>query len=83
LLTLACDCKNGIFTVDLEAQIIHAPDGSRVHFEVDVIRKAALVLGQDEIAQTLVCAEFIEAYERSTRLPILVPAPAVSGLTDH
>ena len=58
---------NATFTVDLEAQEIAAPDGSRLGFEVDPFRKHCLLNGLDEIGQTLEKAVSIDAFESKQR----------------
>jgi 3-isopropylmalate/(R)-2-methylmalate dehydratase small subunit len=54
-------------TVDLEAQIVTAPDGTAHPFELDPFRKHALLAGQDEIALTLTHAPEIAAFEARRR----------------
>jgi 3-isopropylmalate/(R)-2-methylmalate dehydratase small subunit len=51
-------------TVDLEAQMLIAPDGMHYEFEIDGFRKEALRRGLDEIALTLQYADAIAAFER-------------------
>ena len=50
-------------TVDLEAQALTAPDGTRHAFTVDAFRRECLLRGQDEIALTLSHAPAIAAFE--------------------
>lgn len=50
-------------TVDLEAQQIIKPDGSKIDFEVDSFRRHCLLNGLDDIGLTLEHAEEIRAYE--------------------
>ena len=54
-------------TVDLEAQVLTFPDGDVVPFTVDAGRRKALLLGQDEIAQTLQDVDRIDAFEQRDR----------------
>lgn len=49
--------------VDLEAQKIHKPDGDVIDFDIDPSRKRNLLLGLDEIGETLQYADKIRAYE--------------------
>jgi 3-isopropylmalate dehydratase small subunit len=54
---------NHVFSIDLDAQTVTAPDG-RIHaFEVDAGRKANLLAGLDEIGQSLTRGAAIDAYE--------------------
>lgn len=51
---LTGQCTHGAsLTVDLETQEITAPDGSRLAFEVDQLKREALMEGLDDIEQTL------------------------------
>ncbi|MEO6680249.1 MAG: 3-isopropylmalate dehydratase small subunit [Pseudomonas sp.] len=50
--------------VDLEAQQIRLNDGQVIPFEIDTLRKTALLLGLDAIGSTLQRAEQIKAFER-------------------
>jgi 3-isopropylmalate/(R)-2-methylmalate dehydratase small subunit len=50
--------------VDLPGQIVTAPNGERVAFEIDSFHKEALIEGADEIEMTLRYAADIDAYER-------------------
>lgn len=51
-------------SVDLEAQQIRLNDGQVIPFEIDALRKTALLLGLDAIGSTLQRAEQIKAFER-------------------
>ncbi|MGF6129688.1 3-isopropylmalate/(R)-2-methylmalate dehydratase small subunit [Pseudomonas frederiksbergensis] len=51
-------------SVDLEAQQIRLQDGQVVPFEIDTLRKTALLLGLDAIGSTLQRREQIKAFER-------------------
>ena len=54
-------------TVDLPAQSVTTPDGTRYEFEIDPHRKHMLVEGLDEIGVTLTHADEIRAYEQRQR----------------
>jgi 3-isopropylmalate/(R)-2-methylmalate dehydratase small subunit len=59
---------NHIFTVDLEAQTVTAPDG-RVHrFDIDQGRKASLLAGLDDIGESLQQEGAIAAFEERRKL---------------
>lgn len=64
---------NATFTIDLEAQEITAPDGSKVAFDVDAFRKHCLLNGLDDIGLTLMKDDKIAAFEaaRKTSSPWL------------
>ncbi|MGA4637594.1 3-isopropylmalate dehydratase small subunit [Pseudomonas solani] len=49
--------------VDLEAQLIHLWNGQTIAFEIDPLRKEALLLGLDAIGSTLQRTEQIRAFE--------------------
>jgi 3-isopropylmalate/(R)-2-methylmalate dehydratase small subunit len=49
--------------VDLDTQQIHLADGEIVDFQIDDLRKTALLLGLDAIASTLQRREQIKAFE--------------------
>jgi 3-isopropylmalate/(R)-2-methylmalate dehydratase small subunit len=51
-------------SIDLEAQKIGLADGSVVDFQIDTLRKTALLLGLDAIGSTLQRREQIKAFER-------------------
>ncbi|RON46336.1 3-isopropylmalate dehydratase small subunit [Pseudomonas frederiksbergensis] len=51
-------------SVDLEAQKIRLNDGQVIPFEIDTLRKTALLLGLDAIGSTLQRAKQIKAFER-------------------
>jgi 3-isopropylmalate/(R)-2-methylmalate dehydratase small subunit len=50
--------------VDLEAQEIILADGQVIAFQIDTLRKTALLLGLDAIGTTLQRSEQIKAFER-------------------
>ena len=54
---------NARLTVDLEAQVVVRPDGSKIPFEVDAFRKHCLLNGLDDIGLTLEHTAAIDAYE--------------------
>jgi len=49
--------------VDLPAQTVTRPDGTKLSFEVDAFRKHCLINGLDDIGLTLEATEAIKAYE--------------------
>jgi 3-isopropylmalate/(R)-2-methylmalate dehydratase small subunit len=50
--------------VDLEAQTIIQPNGNMIRFEIDQFRKQRLLLGLDDIGETLQEAPAIAAFEK-------------------
>jgi 3-isopropylmalate/(R)-2-methylmalate dehydratase small subunit len=54
-------------TVDLPAQTVTGPDGTRHAFEINAFLKECLLRGQDEIALTLGYGPAIEAFEERHR----------------
>ncbi len=66
---------NARLTVDLEAQVVVRPNGTRIPFEVDAFRKHCLLNGLDDIGLTLEHTAAIDAYEAK------IPAwqPKISG----
>ena len=67
---------NAVFTVDLEAQVLTAPDGGTHRFEVDPWRRRCLLEGLDEIGATLTARPAIERFEAgyAARRPWALPA---------
>lgn len=66
------------WTVDLHTQRIVLPDGAALAFEVDPLRRAALLEGLDDIGRTLQLRESIDAWQardRAARPWIWQPAP--------
>jgi 3-isopropylmalate/(R)-2-methylmalate dehydratase small subunit len=64
--TLMAQAQNGAnatFTIDLEAQVIVGPDGSKTAFEVDAFRKHCLLNGLDDIGLTLMKDAKIASFE--------------------
>ena len=57
--------SNAIFSIDLEAQTLTAPDGSEHTFELDEFRKHCLLNGLDEIALTLEKESSIAGFEKN------------------
>ena len=51
-------------SIDLETQQISLADGSVIEFQIDTLRKTALLLGLDAIGSTLQRREQIKAFER-------------------
>ena len=51
-------------SIDLEAQQIGLADGSVIDFQIDTLRKTALLLGLDAIGSTLQRREQIKTFER-------------------
>ena len=54
---------NATLTVDLVKQEIRGPDGGVVKFDIDAHRKQCLLEGLDDIGQTLVKADKVNAFE--------------------
>ena len=70
---------NARITVDLEAQLITRPDGSKIPFEVDGFRKHCLLNGLDDIGLTLEHETAITAFE--TRRNVQESwLPAITGV---
>ncbi len=59
---------NHIFSIDLAAQTVTAPDGGVHKFEIDPGRKASLMAGLDDIGESLTHAPAIDAFESRRRL---------------
>jgi 3-isopropylmalate/(R)-2-methylmalate dehydratase small subunit len=60
---------NATLTVDLERQVVSAPDGEEYAFEVDPFRKHCLLNGLDDIGLTLEKSAAIDAFEAEYALP--------------
>jgi 3-isopropylmalate/(R)-2-methylmalate dehydratase small subunit len=70
---------NARITVDLEAQLVTRPDGSKIPFEVDGFRKHCLLNGLDDIGLTLEHEAAITAFE--TRRNVQESwRPAITGV---
>ncbi|GBR00269.1 3-isopropylmalate dehydratase small subunit [Acetobacter oeni] len=54
---------NSRITVDLARQVVIRPDGSKISFEIDPLRKHLLLEGLDDIGQTLKHENAIENFE--------------------
>jgi 3-isopropylmalate/(R)-2-methylmalate dehydratase small subunit len=59
---------NHIFTIDLAAQTVTAPDGKVHRFDIDPGRKASLLAGLDDIGESLQHAGEITAFEEKRKL---------------
>ena len=59
---------NHIFTIDLAAQTVTAPDGKVHRFDIDQGRKASLLAGLDDIGESLQHAGDIKAFEDRRKL---------------
>jgi 3-isopropylmalate/(R)-2-methylmalate dehydratase small subunit len=53
--------------IDLVRQVVQAPSGEEISFEVDAFRKHCLLNGLDDIALTLESADAISAFEQNWR----------------
>jgi 3-isopropylmalate/(R)-2-methylmalate dehydratase small subunit len=60
--------QNARFEIDLESQTVTAPDGQIHLFEIDQGRKKSMMLGLDEIGETLMQGSQINEYEHKRRL---------------
>jgi 3-isopropylmalate/(R)-2-methylmalate dehydratase small subunit len=67
---------NHVFSVDLEEQVVTAPSGRKVFFDIDPGRKEKLLKGLDAIGETLEHKDEIASYEarRARRVPWNEPA---------
>jgi 3-isopropylmalate/(R)-2-methylmalate dehydratase small subunit len=64
------DAENGSnarLTIDLEDQVVVAPDGTRYGFDVDAFKKHCLLNGLDDIGLTMEKAASIDEYEGGMR----------------
>ncbi len=59
---------NHVFSIDLAAQTVTAPDGKVHHFDIDQGRKGSLLAGLDEIGETLQHGGEISRFEEQRRL---------------
>ncbi|HYP85475.1 3-isopropylmalate dehydratase small subunit [Variovorax sp.] len=68
------------WTVDLQAQAIAAPGGAVLNFEVDPLRRAALLEGLDDIGRTLKLQGAIDAWQAADKVarPWVWPAAAAA-----
>lgn len=60
--------QNARFEIDLERQILTAPNGQIHSFDIDAGRKKSMLLGLDEIGETLTQSAQIDDYEHKRRL---------------
>ena len=65
---LAADPANAKLTVDLERQVVVAPDGSEHAFAIEPLRKKALLEGLDEIGLTRLREPEIVAFQARDRV---------------
>lgn len=66
---LAAQCAGGApVTVDLRAQAISAPDGGSIAFDIDPLRREALLHGLDDIGLTLKDDALIRAWQNADRV---------------
>jgi 3-isopropylmalate/(R)-2-methylmalate dehydratase small subunit len=63
----ACAGGNARVTVDLRRQVVVFPHGEEVGFEIEAVRRDALLEGLDEIGQTLKLSDAIAAFQRQDR----------------
>ncbi|WP_454565959.1 3-isopropylmalate dehydratase small subunit [Pseudomonas sp. AIG] len=61
---LVSQAETARISIDLEAQQIGLADGTVIEFQIDTLRKTALLLGLDAIGSTLQRREQIKAFER-------------------
>ena len=61
---LVSEPETARIAIDLEAQQISLADGTVIEFQIDTLRKTALLLGLDAIGSTLQRREQIKAFER-------------------
>jgi 3-isopropylmalate/(R)-2-methylmalate dehydratase small subunit len=60
--------QNARFDIDLVSQTVTAPDGTSYTFDIDAGRKKSMILGLDEIGETLMQATQIADFEQKRRL---------------
>jgi 3-isopropylmalate/(R)-2-methylmalate dehydratase small subunit len=64
--------QGGIFTVDLEASLLHLPDGTAIPFTIDPFSRRCLLQGVDELGYLLALDAEITAWEtRQTAQEVL------------
>lgn len=80
LMRVAADPSTATMTINLAQQRITHTCGWEIGFSIDSTRKRALMAGADEIAETLLLAEAIDAFE--AKRPH-VPAIDVTMLDNH
>ncbi|WP_158745129.1 3-isopropylmalate dehydratase small subunit [Acidisphaera sp. L21] len=64
----ACAGGNARVSVDLHRQVVVFPHGEEVRFEIEPLRRDALLEGLDEIGLTLKHAEAIAAFQAADRI---------------
>ena len=67
-LAAACAGGNARVTVDLHRQVVVFPHGEEVAFEIEALRRDAMLEGLDEIGLTLKHAAAIAAFQQRDRL---------------
>lgn len=55
------------FTVDLDRKVIVPPNGAPVSFDIDPLRRKALMAGQDDLGLTADCVEQIDSFQARDR----------------
>ncbi len=70
---------NARLTVDLERQVVVRPNGEVIGFDIDASRREMLLLGLDDIGQTMQREGAIDAFERA-RAAALPWLPAIAGV---
>jgi 3-isopropylmalate/(R)-2-methylmalate dehydratase small subunit len=55
------------FTVDLEGQVIIAPDGEAIPFKIDALKRRALLEGLDDVGVTLAIEDRITRFQNDDR----------------
>ncbi len=70
---------NARLSVDLERQVVIRPSGEEIHFEVDAFRKERLLLGLDDIGETMQRGAEIERFE-SERAAAQPWMPGIGGV---
>jgi 3-isopropylmalate/(R)-2-methylmalate dehydratase small subunit len=66
--SLAADPAHATVTIDLPRQKVVAPDGREIGFEIEPLRKKALVEGLDEIGMTKLREAEIAAFQQKDRV---------------
>ncbi len=64
----ACSGGNVRVTVDLQRQVVVFPHGEEVRFEMEALRREALLHGLDEIGLTLKHTAAIAAFQAADRV---------------
>ena len=68
LAAIAADDPTAPITVDLERQVVVPPNGNPIKFEIDGLRREALLRGLDELGMTLESSAEIDAYQARDRI---------------